>query len=40
MFDRYINYNRIAEDMIKNREDNLAALESLQEQYAELKEKD
>lgn len=35
MFDKYINYNRIAEDMIRNREDNLAALESLTEQYAE-----
>jgi len=40
MFDKYINYNRIAEDMIRNREDNLAALESLKEQYAELMQKD
>ncbi|WP_206460468.1 hypothetical protein [Anaerovorax sp. IOR16] len=40
MFDKYINYNRITEDMIRNREDNLTALESLTEQYAELIAKD
>lgn len=40
MFDKYINYNRIAEDMIRSRDDNLAALESLTEQYAELLEDD
>ncbi|MEA4986534.1 MAG: hypothetical protein VB095_00515 [Anaerovorax sp.] len=36
MFDKYINYNRIAEEMIRNREDNLSALESLKEQYQEI----
>lgn len=38
MFEKYINYNQIAEDMIRNREDNLAALTSLWEQLAELQE--
>nr|WP_315021551.1 hypothetical protein [uncultured Aminipila sp.] len=36
MFDKYINFNRVVEDMIRNREDNLAALKSLKEQYEEI----
>ncbi|MHC1723269.1 MAG: hypothetical protein AB9836_08715 [Aminipila sp.] len=36
MFDKYINYNRVIEEMIINREDNLSALESLKNQYEEL----
>lgn len=36
MFDKYINYNRIAEEMIRSREDNLSALTSLKDQYREI----
>lgn len=36
MFDKYINFNKVVEDMIRNREDNLAALKSLKEQYEEI----
>lgn len=36
MFDKYINFNRVVEDMIRNRADNLAALKSLKEQYEEI----
>ncbi|WP_130862395.1 hypothetical protein [Bacilliculturomica massiliensis] len=38
MFERYINYNQIAEEMIRSREDNLAALASLWEQFEEMEE--
>lgn len=37
MYDKYINFNQIVEDMIRNHSDNLMALESLEEMYAELK---
>lgn len=38
MFEKYINYNQVAEEMIRNREDNLAALTSLCEQFSELEQ--
>lgn len=36
MFDKYINFNRVAEEIIKNHDDNMQALESLREQYEKL----
>ena len=36
MFEKYINYDRIAEDMLRSREDNLVALASLWDQWAEV----
>ena len=36
MFDKYINYNKVVEEMIRNRGDNLIALESLKGQYEEI----
>lgn len=36
MFDKYINYDRVAEEMLRNREDNLVALASLWDQWAEV----
>ena len=37
VYDKYINFNQIVDDMIRNHSDNLMALESLEEMYAELK---
>lgn len=40
MFDKYINYNKVAEEMIRNREDNLLTLKSLSYQYDEISKDD
>ena len=37
MYDKYINFNQIVEDMIRYHNDNVIALNSLEEMYAELK---
>lgn len=36
MFDKYIDYDSVVRKMIERREDNIAALQSLTDQYAEL----
>lgn len=38
MFNKYINYDKIVEEMIREHTDNLAALESLRQRYEELEQ--
>lgn len=40
MYDKYINFNRVAEEIIRNHKDNEIALQSLREQLAALKADD